>query len=244
MASSQSGPPRPKSFAEKTAPPAVQQIVSLLLVLHLFCVALVVTAYTRASALQVRLLDIMALYTRTLDLAPAVAPYHLTQYDALISDNPQDDEHYLELEFVNAEGETEVHNLNEAALPLPDARRRYRTLASEMVYSMGEGTENENRLGQLARAAAAYGLRKWDAEVGVLRLKHHLSQPRLLANLQPGFPPDPTAEPYLMTSYEADVLLDDEGEVQLIKREAKNQVAPVTSPPRSPAKSPATEKGS
>lgn len=229
MASSQSGAaPRGKPEAHE-ASSTTQQVVSLLLVLHLFCVLIAISSYTRRSALQARLLELLAPYTLTLNLAPSVAPFHLTQYDALLGENPQDDENFLELEITRPNGEVEVHNLNELALPFPDARRRYRTLASEMVYSLGEGAENEYRLSELARAAGRFGLERFDADAGVLRLQHHLSQPRLLENLQAGFPEDPTAPQYLSTRYEADVLLDDDGEVQLIKREDKAQVAPVRS---------------
>lgn len=242
MASSTSTAPMgPKRGAGREASATTQQVVSLLLLLHLLCVFLAVTSYTRRSPLQARLLDMMALYTRTINLAPAIAPYHLTQYDALVGDNVQDDEHYLELEFTDASGETQVRNLNEFALSFPDARRRYRTLASEMVYSLGDDAEDQNRLGALAGAAAEFGLKRFGADAGVLRLKHHLSQPRDLENLQAGFPPDPLAPQYIVTSYEADVLLDDDGELQLIKREDKAQVAPVRS---ATTPSSSTKKGS
>lgn len=222
--------------SDKDSLSTTQQIVSLLIVLHLFCVLVALSSYTRRSPLQVRLLNMLAPYARTLNIAPASAPFHLTQYDALTGDFEHDDEHYLELTITTADGETQTHNLNVAALPFPDARRRYRTYATEMVYAQSDGVEGETRLAELAKAAAGYGLRRWHADAGVLRLKHHLSQPRLLANLQEGFPENPRDERYLVTRYEADVLLDEDGDVQLIKREAKEQVAPVISPPAAPAK--------
>ena len=226
-----SAPARAKDDSVRTASPTTQQLVSLLLIIHLFCVLIVLTSYTRRSALQNRLLALLAPYVRTLNLAPASAPYHLTQYDALTGDNPQDDEHYIELEITGADGAREVHNLNEFALSFPDARRRYRSLATEMAYSLSEEANAENRLAEIARAAAAFGLKRYGADAGVLRLKHHLSQPRLLDQLQEGFPEDPLASRYIVTSYEADVLLDDDGEVQLIKREDRTQVAPPVSKP-------------
>jgi hypothetical protein len=230
---------RAKAPAGREASATTQQIVSLLIVLHLFCVFLAVTSYTRRSPLQARLLNMLAAYTRTINLAPAQAPYHLTQYDSLIGINPQDDEHFIELEITGENGEREFHNLNEFTIALPDAKRRYRTLSSEMVYNLDE-SEDANRLTEIAKAAAAFGLRRHGADTGVLRLKHHMSQPRLLANLQAGFPPDPLASQYIVTRYEADVLLDDDGEVQLVKREDRSQVAPVR--PASP--STAAQKGS
>lgn len=220
---------RSSSDAARTAPASAQQIVSLLVILHLFCVFIALTSYTRRSALQNRLLTLLAPYVRTINLAPASAPYHLTQYDALTGDNPQDDEHFVELQIVGADGQPEFHKLDEFAISFPDARRRYRTLASEMVYSLPDEATGDNRLAELARASAGFGLKRLGADSGVLRLKHHLSQPRLLSQLQEGFPPDPTAPQYIVTRYEADVLLDDDGEVQLIKREDRTQVAPPVS---------------
>jgi hypothetical protein len=226
--------------SDKDSLSTTQQVVSLLIVLHLFCVIVALSSYTRRSPLQMRLLNLLAPYTRTLNIAPASAPFHLTQYDALTGEFEHDDEHYLELTITTPDGQTETHNLNVAALAFPDARRRYRSFATEMVYAQGDGFDGENRLAELAKAAAGYGLRRWNADTGVLRLKHHLSQPRLLENLQEGFPDDPRDERYLVTRYEADVLLDEDGEVQLIKREAKEQVAPVINPPAAPAKQEST----
>ena len=186
MASSRPGASLRSTADPSTAPPAVQQVVSLALVLHLFCVFLALSSYTRRSPLQSRVLGLLAPYTRTLALAPSVAPYHLTQYDALTGDHPEDDENYLELEVVGPDGEPEFHDLGAFALDFPDARRRYRTLASEMVYSLAPDAVSENRLNELARAAAAYGLRRLGATEGVLRLRRHMSQPRSLAHKAPG----------------------------------------------------------
>lgn len=243
MATMRSGAPgRPNDPSERTVSPMAQQIISLLIILHLFCVFLVLTSYTRRSALQNRLLSLMAPYVRTLNLAPASAPYHLTQYDALTGDNSQDDEHFLELEITGADGQPQFHNLNEGSVAFPDARRRYRALASEMVYTLADEATGDNRLAEYSRAAASYALKHYGADAGVIRLKHHLSQPRLLSQLRDGYPEDPHSSNYIVTSYEADVLLDDDGEVQLIKREDRTQVAPPVSKPAANA-SPA-QKGS
>lgn len=230
------GSTRPPANSSPGTPNTTQQVVSLLLVLHLFCVVVALSSYTRRSPLQARLLDLLAPYTRTLNIAPSVAPYHLSQYDALTGDNPEDDEHYLELEYAAADGSRQFLDLSRAAFPLPDARRRYRSLASEMAYSVAD-EGGSNRLAELARAAAGYAMREAEVDAAVLRLRHHLSQPRKLEDVREGFPSDPLARQYIVTPYEADVLLDEDGEVQLIKREDRSQVAPPV-----PAASPSVKK--
>lgn len=211
----------------------VQQVVSLLLIVHLFTVAVALSAYTRRSLmprrspLHDRLLQVLAPYARTLNLAPASAPYHLTQYDALTGESEQDDEFYLELEITDANGETVVHRLNELGAGVPESHHRYRRYAADMAWFLSQQRDVE--VGEFALAAASLGLRHWGADSGVLRLKHHLSQPRSINELREGFPADPLADPYKITVYEADVLLDDEGVAQVIKRESKGQVAPVRS---------------
>jgi hypothetical protein len=235
---------RPKT-AESTMPsPVVQQVVSLLLVLHLFCIVLAMSTFTRRSGLQERLLDVFAPYTRMLYLAPTSAVYQLCQYDALTGGYPRDDDHYLEIEFINSAGERESHALDEQALGVPESKRRYREYAALMFVSSLEDGGNEYYLGEMAKSAAKFAMQKYDVDVATLRLKRHLSQPRSLSNLSEGFPADPNADQYKLTSFEADMIWDrDEDEILLVKREDKAQVSPVIqptkpSPPREQGKSP------
>jgi hypothetical protein len=234
----------PKSTAPKMPSPVVQQVVSLLLVLHLFCVVLALSTFTNRSGLQERLLDVFAPYTRTLYLAPSSPVYQLSRYDALTGSFGQDDDHYVEIEFTNAAGEREIHTLDEGAIGESESKRRYREFAALMFLSSSEDRGNEYQLGELAKAAARYLMQKYDVDVATLRLKRHLSQPRSLSNLSEGFPPDPNSAQYKLTTFEADMIWDrDQDEMLLVKREDKAHVSPVidpaqTSPPREQGKSP------
>ena len=53
--------------------------VSLVIVIHLFCVLVVLSSNFSPSSLQERLVSILALYTKTLHLDPNFVPYHLTE---------------------------------------------------------------------------------------------------------------------------------------------------------------------
>ncbi len=215
--------------AGRTCPPGVQQVVSLVLVVHLFCVAVALSSYTQRSALQDRLLDLLAPYTRTLDLAPTVAPYHYTQYDALTGDADLDDEIYIEIDIENAGGEREVVRLDQLGFGFPDAHKRFSAYAREMAFYANETGAGDTELGEFAKSVARYALGKLGTDVGVLRLKRQISQPRALVNLREGFPQDPLAPEYERVLYEADILLADDGEPQVIKREGRGEVAPVLS---------------
>jgi hypothetical protein len=224
MPSSAPSPP-----SGRTCSPGVQQFVSLVLILHLFCVLVALTSYTQRSPLQDRLLSVLAPYTRTLDIAPTVAPYHYTQYDALTGDGDLDDEIYIEIDIENAAGEREKHHLDQLGFGFPDAHKRYSSYAREMAFYVTETGGGDTELGEFAKSVTRYALTELGADAGVLRLKRHISQPRALVNLREGFPQDPLAVEYERVLYEADILLADDGEPQVIKREGRGEVAPVRS---------------
>lgn len=233
--------PRSARAASPGALPSAttQQVVSLLLILHFSCVFLALSTYNalgsfrRPSALQERLLAVLLPYTRTLDIEPGLAPYHLTQYDATTNDNDLDDEYFLEIETAGSDGKPIFRNLNAFSNSFPDAQRRFRTYAVQAAFFLSLGEEGEAPFGEFLRSAAGFALRQLQVEQGVLRLKRHISQTRLLSNLGSEFPPDPLADRYIETLYEANVLLDEDGEAQVIRREGPAVLAPVIPPPAS-----------
>ncbi len=224
--------------APSGAPPSAttQQVVSLLLVLHLSVVFLSLSTYNalgsfrRPSALQDRLMEVLRPYTRTLDIEPGLAPYQLTQYDATNNANDLDDEYFLELEIEDEEGQPIITNLNQYGGGSPDSRQRFRAYAVQAAFFLSLQTDGEVAFGEFMRSAAGFALRQMNVDSGVLRLKRHISQPRLLSDLGSEFPPDPHDERYIDTLYEANVLLADDGEPQLIKLEGAAVVAPVIPP--------------
>src|SRR5262245_35899389 len=56
----------------------LRSIVSLVLCIHLFCVAVVLASNFRRSRLQGRLVDIFAFYTKSLHFDPEFTPYFYT----------------------------------------------------------------------------------------------------------------------------------------------------------------------
>jgi hypothetical protein len=80
---------------------------------------------------------------------------------------------------------------------------------------VGRGIIVENRLenGKFPRA--------------VVRCVRRMSQPQNLAELNAGFPPDPTAAAYNITLYTADVWIDEDDQTVIVKRAARNEQAPL-----------------
>src|SRR5262245_29887068 len=72
----------PTSMAAPDKPasldPTLRSVISLLLVLHLFCVAVVLSSNFRRSILQNELVRIFACYTQLLDFDPQFTPYYYT----------------------------------------------------------------------------------------------------------------------------------------------------------------------
>lgn len=223
------------SSPRSSGPPSAttQQIISLLLVIHFFCVFVALSSYTalatytRPSALQERLRDLLAPYSRTLLIAPSLAPYHLTHYNPLSGAGEVDDEVYLELTVTSPAGEARAVDLANFGSSFPDDQARFRTYAKNMAFYLSREAAGEIEFSEFARAAASYGLRQLDTDVGVLRLKRHISQVRLLEDKDPEYSDNPADARYILTLYEADVVLADDGEVQLIKRAGRGEVAPV-----------------
>lgn len=223
------------SSPRSPGPPSAttQQIISLLLVIHFFCVFVALSSYTalatymRPSALQERLRELLAPYSRTLLISPSLAPYHLTHYNPLSGSGEFDDEVYLELTVTQPDGQQQVVNLASFGSSLPEDQARFRTYAKNMAFYLSREAAGEIEFSEFARAAAGFGLQKLATDVGVLRLKRHISQVRLLEDKDPEYSDDPHDARYILTLYEADVVLADDGEVQLIKREGRGEVAPV-----------------
>ena len=61
----------------------------------------------------------------------------------------------------------------------------------------------------------------------VVRCVRRLSQPRVLAQLNEGFATDPTAAAYDVPLYAADVYLVEDGTTVIVKRNSRNQQAPL-----------------
>lgn len=205
-----------------------RSIVSLLLFIHLFCVAVVLASNFRRSRLQTDLVQLFAAYTRLLNFDPNFTPYYYTL------GRPMDDDAWLVVDLYADAAKPVAGQEPQASITLPaegnrwlESRRRYLRLARILAASADPETENEDVSSEIARAVAARLMREQDAKRAVLRCVRRMSQPLDLASLNPGFPPDrPTDPAYQVTLYEADVWIDEDGNPQVLRRASAAEVAP------------------
>jgi hypothetical protein len=222
---------------------ALRSIVSLLICIHLFCVAAVLAANSpgnfRRSPLQGRLVSIFAAYTRLLHFDPEFTPYYYTL------GRPLDDDTRLVIDLYPS-GELPVGQQQVAkTIQVPEGgsnwlenRRRGFQLAKLLAASADPQSENDDITSEIARAVGGWAMRQTGNGRAVVRCLRRYSQPFDLAALNAGFPPDrPTDPAYDATVYEADVWTDEDKQVQVQKRASRAEVAPRQTGAAAPATS-------
>lgn len=222
-------PPRP---ATKSDPPSdgatLRGVISLLICIHLFCVAVVLAANFRRSPLQGRLVSIFSGYTKLLHLDPEFTPYYYTL------GRPSDDDSWLVIDLYPSAEQPVAQQESVKTVRLPESgsnwfenRKRGFQLAKLLASNAEPGTENDDLTGEIARSVGGWAMRTTGNHRAVVRCVRRMSQPLDLAALNPGFPPDrPADAAYDSTIYEADVWTDEDGQVQLLKKASRAEVAP------------------
>jgi hypothetical protein len=213
---------------------ALRSVASLLVFIHLFCVAVVLSSNFRRSRLQNDLVRVFAAYTRLLHFDPDFTPYFYTLGRTV------DDDTWLVVDlYADADQPVTSQKLLKSVQFPPSGgdwlgqRRRYFRLASMLAASSDPETEDDDVSGAIARSVAARVMREAGARRAVVRCLRRMSQPFNLATLNPGFPPDrPTDPAYDQSLYEADVWIDEDGNPQVLKRASRAEVAPRQSPSR------------
>jgi hypothetical protein len=227
-----------QSAASDPLSPTLRSVVSLSIFLHLFCVAVVLSSNFRRSRLQSELVRIFACYTQLLDFDPQFTPYYHTLGRAI------DDDTWLTIDLY-AKGEERAADqplVKSVRLPeggsnwLGDRRRHFQLARLIALYADPE-SENDDMTSEIARSVAARVMRETGNHRAVFRCVRRMSQPLELADLNPGFPPDPTAPAYDVQLYEADVWIDEDGKLAAQKRSSAAEVAPRQPSPTTAPKS-------
>jgi hypothetical protein len=203
-------------------------VISLVLCIHLFCVATVLASNFRRSPLQARLVSIFAPYTKLLHFDPAFTPYYYTLGRTL------DDDTWLVIDLY-ASADLPVKQQQVAkTMRLPEGgsnwlgnRRRAFHLAKLLAAGADRESENDDVTSEIARSVGGWAMRQTNNKRAVVRCVRRMSQPLDLTTLNPGFPPErPTDPAYDATVYEADVWTDEDGQVQVQKRVSRAEAAP------------------
>ena len=222
-------PPRPASKSDVPGDGAVlRSVLSLVICIHLFCVAVVLAANFRRSPLQGKLVSIFSGYTKLLHLDPEFTPYYYTL------GRTSDDDTWLVIDLYPSADLPVAQQQSAKTVRLPeggsnwfDDRKRAFQLAKLLATNAEPGNENDDFTGEIARSVGGWAMRTTDNHRAVVRCVRRMSQPLDLAMLNPGFPPDrPSDQAYDSTVYEADVWTDEDGQVQLLKRASRMEVAP------------------
>jgi len=216
------------SESPKSDGAVARSVISLLICIHLFCVAVVLASNFRRSALQSRLVSVFAGYTKLLHFDTEFTPYYYTL------GRPSDDDTWLTIELYPSADQSVAQQQVVKAMRLPDGgsnwlenRGRGFQLAKLLASSADPGAENDDLSGEIARAVGGWAMRTTDNHRAVVRCIRRMSQPYDLATLNPGYPADrPKDLTYDSMLYEADVWIDEDGQVQLLKRASRAEVAP------------------
>jgi hypothetical protein len=221
----------------------VRSVLSLALVLHFACVFTVLASTYLRSELQVRLVNIFGPYTQFLGFDPGNAiPYFYTH------GRTEDDDAVIQVDLYQS-GEIPVEQQEIAAqvsLPADDSPwlgNRAKTIAlARLLAILGDPDRDEDSANLIARGVGRRAMDATATRRAVVRCVRRLTQPLDLRSLLEGFPPnDPTAAQYDELMYEADVWIDEDGDVQVQRRAAAAEVAPrrtTTTAPRAVNSSP------
>jgi hypothetical protein len=222
-------PPRPATKSDSSNDSAtLRSVISLLICIHLVCVAVVLAANFRRSPLQGKLVSIFSGYTKLLHFDPEFTPYYYTL------GRPSDDDTWLVIDLYPSAEQPVAQQQSVKTVRLPeggsnwfDSRKRALQLAKLLANAAEPGSENDDLTGEIARSVGGWAMRTTDNHRAVVRCVRRMSQPLDLATLNPGMPPErPTDAAYDNTVYQADVWTDEDGQVQLLKRASRAEVAP------------------
>jgi hypothetical protein len=232
MASSFSKPPG-KSQPAGPWSPTVRSIITVLLIMHFTCVFVVLSSNNGRSPLQNRLVRIFGFYTQLLNFDPNFAPFALTNGE-------QTDDVAFVIDLY-ADGEKSVDQqplLKTVTLPdhgskLLDSQKRYFNLGRTIAFYSDPLNPQDDVTGAIARAVGKRIMDENDAKRCVIRCLRRASQPMDIEQVLPGFPRDnPTDPRYDIPIYEADVWIDEDNQVQLIKRVSAAEAATRQAAPR------------
>src|SRR5688572_11646112 len=134
------------------APTALYSVISLVLFIHLFCVAVVLSSNFRRSTLQARLVSLFAPYTQLLHLDPDFTPYYF------ILGRPSDDDTWLAIDLyadanlpVSDQQLVKTVKLHDGTSVWLGGRRRALQLAQMVAANAEPENENDDITSEIAR---------------------------------------------------------------------------------------------
>jgi len=200
------------SLSDKT-----RSVVTLLLVLHIFCVFVALSASVSPSALQTRVLAVLRPYTRLVNLEVPFAKFYLTYA------GEPDTDHRLELlpPDASADDPSSWYVIPDVGLRGSDRYLRYQRLG-EVVADFSDADEIASRV---ATDAAINYRERYGELPKTFRCRQHRLQRMDHVTDGTSVEQDPFSEAYFVTPYQADIIAFDDGTVVTHRRSAESQEA-------------------
>lgn len=192
-------------------------VISLLLFVHLFCLAVVLSGNYLRSPLQQRLIALVAPYTRLLNFDPDFTKFQLTHAAE------EDDDHVIVVSLPDTPGLPLVR-FPDVGWRGSDRYQRYQRLASALAFAANR--EQDSVTAEYAKAIGARVMAERGVPRVVVRCLRHLA-PSIEQSRQErmGTASDSDASD-LQPVYEADVWVAEDNSVQVLKRSSRREVAP------------------
>ncbi|MEQ8785504.1 MAG: hypothetical protein RIC55_04365 [Pirellulaceae bacterium] len=220
------------------AGPIARAVASLLIFIHFFCVFVAMSANFNRSPLQVRVADTLSIYTEPLNLELLAVPYHLTH-----ADEP-DVDHRLE---ILPQGKDPADSANWIVLPAggvhgSDSSRRYQQIAATLAtFGTSPVPSDEAISARLAQSVAENLLHQQGITPQRIRSRRHaLQAPENIASGDPRQMDPWDEQVYFRTPYEANLIVNDDGTISVVKVDPEGEVARPVAPagPAPPAGTP------
>lgn len=199
-------------------------VCTLLLLIHLSCLAVALSSNLTTSPLQGRLLEVFRPYLRTFDFDLNFAPYYLTHA------SDEDVDHHIE---VLPEGRAdEAGNWVRLGDGFRggDSYKRHQRLAHLLAQHRGD----DEMSARLARAVANDCVTQRGLRPRQLRCRKHYLQPWVEVSQGPPSRRDPNSSSYVRLVYSANILLGEDGEIDVVKIDSAREVAPPTNSSSTP----------
>ena len=157
--------PRKNNDRESEVPSSgVRTVVSLWLVIHLFCVVVSLTTTATMSPLQLRLRQVLNPYTQLLNLDANGVQWSLTDAGEL------DVDHYFEIELSDGAHAGDVITLPDRGWAGGQQRKRIQRIGRAVAY-FAQVVGDDNRAALIAGGIAAPVVRQYGATRAIIRCR-------------------------------------------------------------------------
>lgn len=205
---------------------AAQSTISVVLVIHLFCIAICFLSVLPTSDLGARLLSVFSPYLQFMHFDLDYTPIYLTR-ETLNNDTLGTyGEREFTIEYLPADGdETDPEawvRVDEVISSWPGSRQRFARYATTSAFFV----DDEGIVSRFVREVAKYLILQEKIDVAKVRIRQHRPVPRerYYVDISREIP-DADASIYFSTRYTALVVVDENGVVDVLKDADRSETA-------------------